>query len=207
MLPNYILEHVYSFLDFHTMIRLISVPSVYRYLLTLAHFVRTIKFNVQVQVKVQVHTENLGTLETLEPYYHLNRYKGLTIFDILRFINGVRIYGNNISYGLTRELWINNFEWHRVYGPAIIYRSSHNPNHKYKEGWYLNGGKHRDHGRPTIIVYHDKGTVKYEAYTRHDCPYRPNGQATTVEYNESGEIVSELWQNIDGTIKMIKRNV
>lgn len=196
MLPNYLLDHVYSFIDFHTMIKLISVPSLYRYLLRLANFVRIMEGTDPV----------FGILQTLEPYYHLNRYQGITIYQILKFMSGIRIVGNNITYGVTRELWIHNYEWHRVYGPAVIYRSSHHPNLKYREGWYLNGGKHRDHG-PSIIVYFDSGKIKYKAYTRCDSPYRPNDEATMVEYNQYGDIVAELWQHIDGSIKMIKRTI
>jgi hypothetical protein len=191
-LPNYILDHTYSFLDFHTIIKLISIPSVYRYLLTLVHFADYMDQPIKDTV-----------LETLEPYYHLNRYNGINIFDMYKFINGTRIIGNNISYGVTRELWVHNFEWHRVYGPAVIYKSASNK-FPYREGWYYNGVKHRE-GGPSVIIYFDNGRVHYEGYTYYDVPYKSDGGPTTVEYDKKGELITEVWQNKNGTIKMIKR--
>ncbi len=193
-LPNYLFEYICSFLDFDTVVNLISVPSVYRYLLTLALFVK----NMGQPVKSCI-------LATVEPYYHLNRYNGLTIFDIYRFITGVRILGNNITYGQTRELWVHNFEWHRSYGPAVIYRCTA-ATFPMREAWYFNGNKHRRKG-PSIIIYFENGRPRYEGWTRHDYPYRSNSLPTGIEYSKDGEIITEIWQNEDGSIKMIKRLV
>ena len=131
MLPDFLWNHVLSFVDFHSIMKfkLISVPVVYRYLLILAVFVK----NMGHQAKGTV-------LETLEPFFHLNRYQGLNISIIYYFIKGTRYYGNNITYGLTRELWVHNFQWHRSYGPAVIYRGCTHP-YPFREGWYIDGNK------------------------------------------------------------------
>jgi hypothetical protein len=192
MLPEYLLNHVYSFIDFHSIVKLLSVPSVYRYLLTLATFVK----NMGGPVKESI-------LATLEPFYHLNQYHGINIYIIYNFIKGARIYGNNINYGLTRELWIHNYEWHRVYGPAVIYRGMAQPN-PYQEGWYRNGAKHRPGNKPSIIIYYDNGSVHLQGFTVNDQPFRRDHGPTTVEFDQSGNVISELWQNTDSTIKMIK---
>ena len=60
-------------------------------------------------------------------------------------------------------------------------------------------------GGPSVIIYFDYGRVHYEGYTYYDVPYKSDGGPTTVEYDKKGELITEVWQNKNGTIKMIKR--
>ncbi len=183
MLPHYIEEYILGFVDFHTMIKLISVPFVYRYLLRLARFVDNATENARADEPI---------LAKLEKYYHLNGYAGLTVFDIDRFIRGFRIAGNEVSINLTRQLWINEGQYHRIYGPSLIYGSI---THKiFKSVWYYHDMIHRVNN-PAITIYHENGNVKCELYYYFDRPYSYNGYPTAIEYTEDGQVKAIYWHD------------
>lgn len=198
MLPFYIEEHILGFVDFHTMIKLISVPTVYRYLLSLARFVER-RTNLSLELKLE------PTLAKLEKYYHLNGYAGLTIFDIDRFLRGYRIPGNEVSIKLklTRELWINQGQYHRIYGPALTYGSS--ARKVYKCVWYYCGMIHRIN-YPAITLYHENDNIKCELYYYYDRPYSYNGYPTAIEYTDYGTVKRVYWHdsNSGRVLKHIK---
>ena len=196
-LPFYIEEHILGFVDFQTMIKLISVPIVYRYLLNLARFVdRRTNLNL-----------TLNTLEKLEKYYHLNGYAGLTIFDIDRFLRGYRIPGNEVSINLTRQLWINKGQYHRLYGPSLTYGSSSSSSSGsrltsrkvYKCVWYYCDMIHRIN-YPAITLYHENNNIKCELYYYYDRPYSYNGYPTAIEYTDYGTVKTLYWHDNSGRV-------
>jgi hypothetical protein len=213
-LPFYIEEYILGFVDFHTMIKLISVPIVYRYLLSLARFVDRMNININMK-------ESTTTLAKLEKYYHLNGYAGLTVFDIDRFLRGYRIPGNDVSINLTRQLWINKGQYHRIYGPSLTYgsrsqssassyssASSHaylRSRKVYKCVWYYCDMIHRLN-YPAITLYHENGNIKCELYYYYDQPYSYNGYPTAIEYTDYGTVKTLYWHDSDSgrVLKHIK---
>jgi hypothetical protein len=224
-LPFYIEEYILGFVDFHTMIKLRSVPIVYRYLLSLARFV-----DRRTNMK-----ESTTTLAKLEKYYHLNGYTGLTVFDIDRFLRGYRIPGNDVSINLTRQLWINKGQYHRIYGPSLTYgspssahasasasasehssssasASSSSSEHAYLRSrkvykcvWYYCDMIHRLN-YPAITLYHENGNIKCELYYYYDQPYSYNGYPTAIEYTDYGTVKTLYWHDSDSgrVLKHIK---
>ena len=185
-LPTYLIEHILSFVDFGTMIKNISVPVVYRYMLSLKRYVEQRDHNS--------NSVSNGILETLEPFYHLNRYKGLTVFDICRFLSGFRLDGTNIS--LNPERWILDSQYHRLYGPAKTYRSI--TGQVMKEVWYQHDTIHR-YGGPAVTLYYDNGPEGQnlphrDIYFRYDRPHSYNGGPTMIEYSDYGTVI-RYWHN------------
>jgi hypothetical protein len=179
-LPGYLIDHILSFVDFGTMIKNISVPVVYRYIFSLARY-------IELRNSALTHS---SLLATVEPFYHLNRYKGLAVFDICRFLSGFRLPGANIC--LIRHIWTLNSQYHRIYGPAKTYRSI--TGQIFKEVWYQGDLIHRV-GGPAVILYHDNGVVHREIYFRYDWPYSYNGGPTVIEYGEDGAVSRLCWHD------------
>ena len=188
LLPSYIVDHILSFTDFGTMIKNISVPVVYRYILSLTWYISLRDPSLVKQ----------GMLATVEPFYHLNKYAGLTVFDICRFLSGFRLHGTNIS--INPEIWILNCQYHRLYGPAKTYKSI--TGQMFKEVWYFKDLIHRE-GGPAVTLYYDNGMKHREIFFRYDWPWSYKGGPTVIEYHQDGTPDRHCWHDSE-TGRLIK---
>jgi hypothetical protein len=186
MLHVYIKEHILSFVDYHTIIKLISVPTVYRYLLRLVKYIR--------------YPDDLPVIAQLEKYYHFNGYNGLSVSDIKMFTRGHRLPGNNVNTSLARQLWILKSQYHRIYGPALTYRINGTI---CKCVWYYEDKIHRAN-YPAVTRYYDDGSVCAELYYRYDVPHSYDGKPTAIFYTLEGFVSELYWHDSKGRIlKMI----